>query len=130
LQAGTVIRGRLVNDPEGRFDEVLARQVDTTEKFLRFLALLLGLGNPFVLAALGGTGDGSTSSTGLGPRPGIFELVVRALAARPEAIADLDRLVQRLRATDTGQRVLPEGFDDLWATVAEAQHRLQGKVAG
>ena len=52
LHGGTVIRGLLRNDPAGRLDEVLARQVNTPEKFLRFLMLLLGLGQPYLLAML------------------------------------------------------------------------------
>jgi hypothetical protein len=42
-QMRTVVCAQLVGDPAGRFDEVIACQVNTPEKFLRFLALLLGL---------------------------------------------------------------------------------------
>ena len=55
----TVVLALLIGDPAGRLDEVLARQVDTPEKFLRFLALLLGLtGQPFsgMAGAAGGSG--------------------------------------------------------------------------
>lgn len=126
LQGGTVIRGVLVNDPAGRLDEVLARQVDTPEKFLRFLALLLGLGNPHLLALLAGD-DGAAGGgyARIGMGPGVFELVMRALADRPDDLTDLDRLVSRLQATEAGRKVLPEGFDQLWPVVIEAQRRLQ-----
>jgi len=124
LRRGTVVRAVLVNDPAGRLDEVLARQVDTPEKFLRFLALLLGLANPALLLNGRRHGDRARNSR-TGVAPGVFELVLRALADRPDALADLDRLVRRLQATDTGRRVLPDGFDTLWPTVVEAHRRLK-----
>ena len=128
LHGGTVIRGLLRNDPAGRLDEILARQVDTPEKFLRFLALLLGLGNPYLLTMLAGDGRSAGGYANAGPAPGIFELILRALADRPEALADLDRLVRRLRATESGRHVLPDGFEALWQVVADAR-RLLGNVS-
>ncbi|HEX5407972.1 MAG TPA: phospholipase D family protein [Pseudonocardiaceae bacterium] len=126
IQRGTVVRATLVGDPTGRLDAVLARQVDTPEKFMRFLLLLLGLAGP----DLGITGSSADPSIGhawaMNPNPaGLFELVVRALAERPDAIADLDRLVTRLRTTESGRGVLPEGFDTLWSTVTEARALLE-----
>lgn len=123
LQGGTVIRGVLNNDPAGRMDEVLARQVNTPEKFLRFLVLLLGLGNPNLLAM---PGDGaSTGYPALATPQGVFELVLRALADQPQSLNDLDRLVQRLRATESGRMVMPEGFDDLWLVIRETLRKLE-----
>jgi hypothetical protein len=125
LHGGTVIRGILHNDPAGRLDEVLARQVNTPEKFLRFLTLLLGLGNPYLLAMLTGQGLSAGGYANVAAAPGIFELILRALANRPEALADLDRLVQRLQATESGQNVLPDGFDALWQVVTDARRQLR-----
>ena len=124
LERGTVIRAELVGDPAGRLDEVLARQVDTPEKFLRFLALLLGLGNPHLLAMLAGGDPGGPAGARLAAGPGIFELAVRALAEQPDAIADLDRLVRRLQSTELGRTVIPAGFDEMWATVTAAHAQL------
>ncbi len=129
LQRGTVVRATLVDDPTGRLDEILARQVDTPDKFLRFLALLLGLADPNLL--LSGTGqDNGVGITRITGGPGVFELVLRALADRPDALLDLDRLVRRLQATDAGRRVLPDGFDLLWPTVLEAYRRLEEVTVG
>jgi hypothetical protein len=119
--AAAVVRGRLVGDPAGRLDEVLARQVDTPEKFLRFLALLLGLGEGHPLATLVGTGAGAGDGARLGSAPGVFETVLRALARKPDAIDDLDRLVTRMLGTETGRAALPEGFQDFWAVVVEGR---------
>lgn len=126
LAGGTVLVAALVGDPADRLDVVLARQIDTPEKFLRFLYLLLSLGDPALLAALA-SGDGSGSGgfnplTGGGP--GVLELVLRALAESPSAIDDLDRLIRRLQATDAGRGALPDGLDALWETVKEAREEL------
>ena len=130
LTLGTVIHAPLTNDPPGRLDEVLARQVDTREKFLRFLALLLGLGDP---AALWAAGSGSQPEpggwgAGFGGSTGVFELVLGALADRPESLADLDRLVSRLRATPSGRTILPDGFDAFWSTVTSALTTLKERA--
>ncbi len=129
VERATVVRAVLINDPEGRLDEVVARQVDTPEKFLRFLALLLGLGeSPFANpGVLGGDGAAATWFTGAGP--GLFELLVRSVADRPEAIDDLDRLITRLQATERGRAVLPDGFTDLWAITLEARQRVAEVLA-
>lgn len=129
LTLGTVIQAPLVNDPEGRLDEVLARQVDTREKFLRFLALLLGLGDPAAPWARAIEGGAESSSWG-GPfrsGTGVFEVVLAALADRPETLLDLDRLVQRLRATDAGSSILPEGFGPFWDAVTAALSAVDGE---
>ena len=126
LSLATVVHAPLHNDPPSRLDEVLARQVDTPEKFLRFLSLLLGLSDPSALwtdaagagTAAWGIGGGST---------GVLELVLQALADRPDALLDLDRLVTRLRRTEKGRQVLPEGFDDFWAGAMAALDAMDGQ---
>ena len=125
LSCAAVLRASLVGDPPERLDEVIARQVDTPEKFLRFLALLLGFGNGFgpTIAAESHDGNGSWTPFRLGSS-GVFEMLVRAATERPEAFADLERLVPRLQATDRGRVVLPAGFDELWATCRQAHALL------
>lgn len=125
LTDGTVLVAELVGDPVDRLDVVLARQIDTPEKFLRFLYLLLSLGDPALLAVLAsGDDSGSRGFNPLAGGPGVLELVLRALAESPSAIDDLDRLIRRLQATDAGRGVLPDGLDELWGTVQEARKEL------
>lgn len=125
--AACVVRAELRGDPEGRLDEILATQIDTPEKFLQFLALLLGLGetNPFTIAGPGDSGGGTTN--GSAPAPHVFETVVRALARSPESIDDLDRLVQRMLATEKGSAVLPPRFAEFWATVMASRSQLSSE---
>lgn len=130
LTLGTVIHAPLENDPPGRLDEVLARQVNTREKFLRFLALLLGLGDSAALWAAGSGPDDEPSDWGarLGGSTGVFELVLGALADRQQSLVDLDGLVSRLRATDVGRQILPEGFDGFWMAVTSTMTALKERV--
>jgi hypothetical protein len=120
LQRGTVVRATLINEPPGRLEEILARQVDSPEKFLRFLALLLGLVEPGALLAATGEGNSVSRAARGGGRAGVLELVLRALADQPESLRDLDRLVEKLQATEAGRTVLPPGFETLWRSVKNA----------
>lgn len=127
LDVACVIVAELIDPPADRLDQILARQIDTPpDKFLRFLYLLLSLGNPHLLAQLAGSAEGDGQGFGIGQSggPGILELVLRALSERPAALGDLDRLVHRLQSTEKGREVLPDGFDAFWATVREAQDML------
>jgi hypothetical protein len=51
------------------------------------------------------------------------------LADHPDSLLDLDRLVQRLRATEKGRSVLPPGFDALWPPVMSALNRRKQALA-
>jgi hypothetical protein len=120
LVVTSVVPAALVNEPAERLDAVLARQVDTPEKFLRFLMLLLGLLSPG--SEVGGSSGGAgTWQTFGGGGEGVFEVVARALADHPSRLDDLGRIVERLAATDKGQQILPPGFLELWALVDEAR---------
>jgi len=122
LRASSVVVAELRNDPPDRLDAILAAQVDTPEKFLKFLALLLSLGNPTALATLAKADAASQGDGGaFGPGgSGVLEMVLRALATKPAAIADLDSLVARMEGTPEGQASLPAGFAEFWSVVRGA----------
>jgi len=122
VERSTLVRSELIGDPGTHRDEILAKQFATAEQFLRFLALLLGIDQSFVVA--GGESSGSTVWRSLGTGSGLFELLVNAVAARPKALDDLARLVERLQQTDRGRAVLPEGFEQLWTAVVAARQRI------
>lgn len=123
-ERSTVVRAELVGDLPHRRDAVLARQIDSPQKFLQFLLLLLSLGRAdaggFPLGAAEGAGEWS------GYGGGVFESLVSALGEQSSALDDLGRLVERLRADNPA--VLPPGFDELWASVWAA-HVALGTVA-
>lgn len=120
VSASTVLIAELVGDPADRFDQVLARQINTQEKFLRLLHLLLGLIDitTFVDAELTAPGSqwGDVTAQNAG---GELELILNALAHAPESLAPIDDLVRRLASTDLGKAVLPEGFESLWHEVRQ-----------
>lgn len=122
----TVLRADLVGDPAARLDEVIAGQVDTPDKFLRFLALLLGLAGG--ASSLLGDGDGGDGAWVAAGGSGVLELLLHGLAERPAQLDDLARLVGRLRSTEQGRAVLPDGFEALWEVVDAARRDLAGEV--
>lgn len=122
----TVVKATLTGDPPGRHDELLARQIDTPEKFLRFLALLLSFGGAGNVGLLVSTGAGGGSGSWQTGQIGVFETLVRALATSPAALQDIANLVNRLRRSETGRYVLPEGFSELWDLVWAARCDIVG----
>ncbi|MHA6670228.1 phospholipase D family protein [Homoserinimonas sp. A447] len=115
----TVVCAELIGDVPNRRDAVLAQQINTPEKFLRFLYLMLTLGGSTNMRLpLGNTGGfGSWSSDAAG----VFETLVRALATNPDALDDLARLVERMRAQVDSAASLPAGFDEVWEPVWRAR---------
>jgi hypothetical protein len=120
----TVVTAEMRGAPADRLDEILARQIDSPEKFLRFLLLLLGVGDARMTVQALPTGlggkwmDGSTI--------GIFELLVRGLGADPAAIDRLDDLARRLSAREDGASILPPGWAALWPTFVKARKLVGG----
>ncbi len=124
LERSTVVCSRLEGSPDDRFRQILARQIDTPEKFLRLLALLIGFASG-IGADVSATGNGSASWSG-GPGQGVLELLARALAESPESIDHLDEIVEHLRQSAHGRAVLPQGWDDVWLPVLEARRAMRG----
>ena len=123
MSCSTVVKARWINEPPNRLDDIMIRQLDTPEKFLRFIMLLLALGGDTptgldVSIGGGGAWQRSASTTGL------FELLVRALAVQPEAIDRLGGIVEHLRNSPLADRVLPPEWDDVWAAVSSARELI------
>lgn len=118
IERSTVLRAMLVGDPPQRFDDILIRQLDTPEKFLRFLMLLLALGGD---AGVGIDASGGAGAWSARPTEGLFELLVRALAVQPEAIDRLVSIVEHLEQTGKGGDVLPAGWTEVWSSIRAAR---------
>ena len=123
----TVVCAELMGDVSHRRDAVLAQQINTPEKFLRFLYLMLTLGgSDGARLPLGNTGGfGSWPSDGAG----VFETLVRALATNPEGLDDLAKLVERMRSQADSAASLPAGFDEVWEPVWRARLAQKEEVA-
>ena len=125
-ERATVLRANLVGDPERRLDAVFARQIDTPEKLIRFILLVLQLaagGQVSIDLDDDNGGEGEWwQSAGLGS--GLLETITIALADNPDALDDIDRLITRLEATDEGRAIIPDGLAEFWAEVRTARTRL------
>lgn len=119
VERSAVICSHLEGAPDDRFEEIMARQIDTPEKFMRLLLLLIGLGS----RGSGGTAtaEGGLSTWSGGSSQGFLELLARALAERPSSIDHLEAIVNRLRFQTDGDGVLPQGWDDVWLPVLKAR---------
>ncbi|MEV6373566.1 hypothetical protein [Micromonospora musae] len=112
----------LTGDPADRLDRVLAEQINTPDKFLQFLMLLLGLGSSAEVAGPAAAG-GSIALWRRGGT-GVLELLLAALADRPAQLDELAGLVGQLAATERGRAALPEGFLELWQQVDQVRREL------
>ena len=124
LERSTVVCSRLDGAPGDRHEEIFARQIDTPEKFMRLLSLLMGFASGSVPANGGGTG-GWTGSWAVGAGQGVLELLARALSENPESIDHLAGIVEHLRGSSDGGAVLPPGWDDVWKPALEARRAMQ-----
>lgn len=122
LERSTVVCSRLEGAPRERFDRILARQIDTPEKFLRLLALLIGfVSRGSGVAAVVNDRSGSWAA---GAGQGVLELLARALSENPESIDHLETIVEQLRRSASGRAVLPDGWDDVWKPALEARRTM------
>jgi hypothetical protein len=106
--------------PEGRVAQVLRTLIDSQERLLRFLRALLG-----GLDALAdwsneeGTGGGVVIwRTGLGGET-LLEDLVRAASRDPSRLEPVRRLIDDLRKTEEGRRIVPDELFELWQAVAQ-----------
>jgi hypothetical protein len=120
LSKSTVIQGSLRTDPEGRLDEIVARQLDDPQKLRQFLLLFLtpedalpGSGTGTGWFAGSGFGDGSTA--------GLFEAMVGAMAGLDalSVFPDLKVVMDRLLAL-RGDDPEIQQLHALWTAATEA----------
>ena len=123
VQCSAVVCSQLHGAPDERFQTILARQIDTPEKFMRLLGLLIGFASDRGVDIVA-TGDGQGSwSAGAGQ--GVLELLARALSERPDSIDHLEEIVEHLRRSSAGPSVLPQGWDDIWLPALEARRAMR-----
>lgn len=121
----------LVGTPPDRQERILHTLLDSREKVLRLILLLLAEGgqeaHEALIAAqrvLGSDASGDVrNGSGQASFP-LFEALVRALERDPSKLDQIARLLDELHRTPEGQRLVPEGLDDVWQQIMEARRRL------
>ena len=125
-----VVRVTLVGAPEDRSAHVLRALLDDPAKVLRFLRMLLSLDAFEALELLDPTED-DLRDTGRGATAAgaeavpLFESLVRTLEREPDRLGEVKRLVDELRATQDGQKLLPPDFDRVWEPLWAAYESLE-----
>ena len=107
--------------PSDRIHQVLRSLLDSPEKFLRFLRTLLGGLDATVDWAQGG--DDGTLGVDWGVGAGgdtLLDDLVRTAARDPDRLKPVRRLIDDLRKTDEGRRIVPDDLFEIWTAVEEA----------
>ena len=107
--------------PADRIHQILRTLLDSPEKFLRFLRALLGGLDAVIEWAEGtGTGDGAFP-WGIGDGgETLLDDLVRTASRDPDRLEPVRRLIDDLRKTDEGRRIVPDELFAIWMAVEEA----------
>jgi len=107
--------------PSDRIHQVLRSLLDSPEKFLRFLRALLG-GLDATVDWAQGEEDGTLGADwGIGTAGDtLLDDLVRTAARDPDRLKPVRRLIDDLRKTDEGRRILPDDLFEIWTAVEEA----------
>ena len=107
--------------PEDRIHQLLRTLLDSPEKFLRFLRALLG-GLDAVLGWAKDAGEGNgTGDWGVGGGgETLLDDLVRTASRDPDRLKPVRRLIDDLRKTDEGRRIVPDELFAIWMAVEAA----------
>ena len=106
--------------PKDRMHQVLRALLDSPEKFLRFLRALLGdLDATVDWARDAGGGTGPDWGIGAGGET-LLDDLVRTAARDPDRLKPVRRLIDDLRKTEEGRRIVPDDLFQIWTAVEEA----------
>lgn len=107
--------------PSDRMHHVLRSLLDSPEKFLRFLRALLGGLDATVDWAQreGDDPPGPVWKAGAGGDT-LLDDLVRTAARDPERLKPVRRVIDDLRKTDSGRRIVPDDLFEIWTAVEEA----------
>ena len=112
--------------PPDRVHQILRNLLDSPEKFLAFLRVLLGgLDAVFAWAQDGGEGrEPAGRGVGVGGET-LLEDLVRTASRDPDRLQPVRRLIDDLRKTQEGRRIVPDELFAVWTAVEEALARQE-----
>jgi len=102
--------------------------LENRKDLIRFLLLLLGqIGADDLSEAITPGGEPApVQGTWLFAQwQALLEPMVRALAAEPTRLDEIDRLIKELDGTDAGRKILPPGWRDVWEPIWKAREGLR-----
>ena len=105
--------------PADRMHHVLRTLIDSPEKFLRFLRALLGGLDGMVDWAQGGGDGGNEWGAGLRTET-LLEDLMRAASRDPGRLKPVGRLIDDLRKTEDGRKIVPDDLFAVWNAVTDA----------
>lgn len=128
-EATFVVNAQLVGAPEDRRQRTLVTLLENRKDLIRFLLLLLGqIGADDLANAIDMVTGEPTEGQGtwlFAQWQALFEPMVRALAAEPTRLDEIDRLIKELDGTDAGRKILPPGWRDVWEPIWQAREGLR-----
>jgi hypothetical protein len=110
--------------PADRMHHVLRGLLDSPEKFLRFLRALLGGIDQLIGWTRDEGEENGLASWGVGAGgETLLDDLVRTASRDPERLEPVRRLIDDLRKTKEGRRIVPDGLFAIWTAVEEALTR-------
>jgi hypothetical protein len=128
VRSSAIACARLVGAPADRKEQLLSKQLSSPDDLVRYLLFLLfELTDDSQLERLMATiglGEGSSGWTTADQIP-LFETMLRALAHTPTALDRVAELLDDLRATDDGERVIPASLAEIWGPIDEVRQAMR-----
>lgn len=113
-----VLRLPVEGMPEGRSAAIMTKMIDSSERFLRYLALLLADDPSAPGAGLLGkrvrSPSGADNNATSPDMPVLLENLVRAFSRNPKRLERIDALLDDLKKGAFTTNVIPAGFEDIW----------------
>ena len=127
VSVSTVVLATLTGGPPDRLDRIFAHHISRPELFLQLVTLLLNAsGDDSAISSRDLFFDEQvTSSSWMSSGSGLLEQLLAALSRSPESIDKIGEMVSRLQATVEGRKVLPAGWEELWASVKDAKALME-----
>ena len=106
--------------PEGRIAHALRSLIDSPERLLRFLRALLGGLEGMIGWAQGNESRGAGNGWGewLSGET-LLEDLLRTVSRDPDKLASVRRLIEELRETEEGRKIVPDDLFAVWTAVEE-----------
>jgi len=119
--------------PQDRDQKIFQSIISDREKFLRLLRLLLAEDKD--LCAISNALEDSSGDSASNKQSSqlayfsqnLMEELVRAYSRNPDKLDRVAQMVEELKRTEDGRKVLPEGFEQIWQVIWETRCKEKGE---